>query len=146
MKRLLFLMLFCFSTVFVSAQEKYVTISERQIPIAYEVDVLVVGGSTGNVAAAIESQKAGAKTMLITQYPYLGEDLTATLNLWLEPGEKLDDPFAAAIFNDTNRGLPTPSSLLILQAGNKISFTYKIEQPIDKAHPETNKKNRLADG
>lgn len=146
MKRLLFLVLFCFSGVLVFAQEKYITISERQIPIAYEVDVLVVGGSTGDVAAAIESQKAGAKTMLITQHPYLGEDLTATLNLWLEPGEKLDDPFAATIFNDPNRGLPTPPALLVLQASNRIPFTYKIEQQIDKAHPETNKKNRLADG
>ncbi|MDR1142043.1 MAG: FAD-dependent oxidoreductase, partial [Planctomycetaceae bacterium] len=146
MKRLLFIVLFCFQTVSVFAQDKYVTISERQIPIAYEVDVLVIGGSTGNVAAAIEAQKAGAKTMLITSRPYLGEDLTATLDLWLEPGEKLDDPFTAAIYNDPNRGLPIPSSLLILRANNRIPFTYKIEQPIDKAHPETNRKDRLADG
>ncbi|MDR1269332.1 MAG: FAD-dependent oxidoreductase, partial [Planctomycetaceae bacterium] len=151
MKRLLFIVLFCFQTVLfftlpLFALDKYVTISERQIPIAYEVDVLVIGGSTGNVAAAIEAQKAGAKTMLITSRPYLGEDLTATLDLWLEPGEKLDDPFAAAIYNDPNRGLPTPSSLLILRANNRIPFTYKIEQPIDKAHPETNRKDRLADG
>ncbi|MDR2116795.1 MAG: FAD-dependent oxidoreductase [Planctomycetaceae bacterium] len=146
MKRLLLMLLFCFQVVLVSAQDKYVTISERQIPIAYEVDVLVIGGSTGNVAAAIESQKAGAKTMLITQYPYLGEDMTATLNLWLEPNEKLDDPLAAAIFNDPNRGQPIPPALLILQANNRIPFTYKIEQPADKTHPETNQKNRLADG
>ncbi|MDR0336560.1 MAG: FAD-dependent oxidoreductase, partial [Planctomycetaceae bacterium] len=156
MKRFLFISLFGFQAVsllfaslfvpLISAQDKYVTVSERQIPIAYEVDVLVIGGSTGNVAAAIEAQKAGAKTMLITQFPSLGEDVTATLNLWLDPNEKLDDPFAATIFNDPNRGLPTPSALLILQANNKIPFTYKIEQQIDKAHPETNKKNRLADG
>ncbi|MDR1290837.1 MAG: FAD-dependent oxidoreductase, partial [Planctomycetaceae bacterium] len=146
MKRLLFVVLFCFQAVSVFAQDKYVMISERQIPIAYEVDVLVVGGSMGNVAAAIEAQKGGAKTMLITSHPYLGEDLTATLNLWLEPDEKLDDPFVAAVYNDPNRGSPIPTLLSILQADNRIPFTYKIEQPIDKAHAETNRNDRLADG
>ncbi|MDR1962318.1 MAG: FAD-dependent oxidoreductase [Planctomycetaceae bacterium] len=146
LKRLLLTVLFCFQAVLVFGQDKFITISERQIPIAYEVDVLVVGGSTGDVAAAIEAQKAGAKTMLITDRPYLGEDMTATLRLWLEPGENLDDPLAAAIYNDPNRGQPTPSSLIVLKAGNRIPFTYKIGQPISPKHPETNRKDRLADG
>jgi len=128
------------------AQDKFVTVSERQLPIAYEVDVLVVGGSTGNVAAAIEAQKGGAKTMLITDRPYLGEDMTATLRLWLEPGETLDDPLAAAIFTDPNRGKPSPALLAILGAEKKISFKYSVEERIDPAHPETSGKNRLSDG
>jgi hypothetical protein len=45
-----------------TTQERFVTVSERQLPIAYDVDVLFVGGSMGNIAAAIEAQKA---TMLV---------------------------------------------------------------------------------
>ncbi len=137
------LLMFCSMA---TAQDKFVTVSERQLPIAYEVDVLVVGGSTGDVAAAIEAQKAGAKTMLITERPYLGDDMTATLRLWLEPGEKLDDPLAAAIYNDPNRGQPSQPILAILGAPKKIGFSYSVEQSIDKKHAETDRKNRLSDG
>jgi heterodisulfide reductase subunit A-like polyferredoxin len=38
--------------------------SARQIPVAYQVDVLVVGGSMGAVAAAVEAAGAGAKVFL----------------------------------------------------------------------------------
>ncbi len=138
-----FLLAFCSVA---AAQDKFVTVSERQLPIAYDVDVLVVGGSTGDVAAAIEAQKAGAKTMLITERPYLGDDMTATLRLWLEPGEKLDDPLAAAIYNDPNRGQPSQPILAILGAPKKIGFSYSVEQKIDPKHGETDRKNRLSDG
>ncbi len=57
--------------------------------MAYEVDVVVVGGSTGAVAAAIEAAKAGAKVFLAAERPYLGDDMTATLRLWPEAGDEL---------------------------------------------------------
>ena len=129
-----------------AAQEKFVAVSDRQLPIAYDVDVLVVGGSTGNIAAAIAAQQAGAKTMLITHRPYLGDDMTATQQLWLEPGEELTDPLAAAIFNDTNRGMPVAAATAMLQAEGKISFTYTIAEPIDPRHPENEQRNKLSDG
>ncbi|MCL2742540.1 MAG: FAD-dependent oxidoreductase [Planctomycetaceae bacterium] len=151
MQRILFLVLFSVSlSAVVAAQEigkeKFVTISDRQLPIAYEVDVLVVGGSTGDVAAAIEAAKAGAKTMLITDRPYLGDDMTATLQLWLEPDAELDDPLAAAIYNDPDRGKPTSPVNVVLGAQKKIPFTYNVAEPIAAAHPDTASKNRLYDG
>jgi hypothetical protein len=54
--------------------------SARQTPIAAEVDVVVVGGSTGAVAAAPRH--------------YLGDDMAGTLRLWLEPNETARDPLA----------------------------------------------------
>ena len=146
MKRLLPLAFFILFAAATAAQEKFVTVSERQLPIAYEVDVLVVGGSTGNIAAAIEAQKAGADTMLITHRPYLGDDMTATQQLWLSPGEELTDPLAAAIFNDGNRGAPVAAATAMLKAEGKIPFTYTVAEPIDPIHPETNQNNRLSDG
>ena len=146
MKHFIPLLFFVLSLGTVAAQEKFIAVSERQLPIAYEVDVLFVSGSTGNVAAAIEAQKAGANTMLITHRPYLGDDMTATQQLWLEPGEELTDPLAAAIFNDTNRGTPVAAATAMLKAEKKIPFTYTVAEPIDRAHPETPQNNRLSDG
>ena len=62
--------------------------SAREIPVAYTVDVVVVGGSTGAVSAAIAAAQEGASVFLAAPYPYLGEDMTATLQMWLEPGEQ----------------------------------------------------------
>jgi len=55
--------------------------SARTIPLAHEVDVVVVGGSTGGVAAAVAAAEQGASVLLLAPRPYLGEDLCATLRL-----------------------------------------------------------------
>ena len=68
--------------------------STRTVPAAYEVDVVVIGGSTGAVAAAQAAAQKGAHVFLAAPYPYLGEDMTATLRLWLEDGEVPDTPLA----------------------------------------------------
>ena len=49
--------------------------SPRKIPVAYDVDVVVVGGSSAGVAAAVAAAKGGAKVFLAAQRPYLGEDM-----------------------------------------------------------------------
>ena len=80
--------------------EPVVNESARDIPVAYEVDVVVVGGGAGAVAAAIEAADAGASVFLAAPYPYLGEDMTATLRLWLEAGETSEHPLAQALFGE----------------------------------------------
>jgi len=54
--------------------------------VAYDGDVVVVGGSTGAVSAAVEAARNGAKVFLAAPRPYLGEDVCATYRLWLAPG------------------------------------------------------------
>lgn len=61
-----------------------VTESAREIPLTYDVDVVVVGGSSGGVAAAVAAAKGGAKVFLAAPRPYLGEDMCATYRLWLD--------------------------------------------------------------
>ncbi len=79
--------------------------SARAIPVVYDVDVVVVGGSTRGVAAAVAAKEAGASVFLMAERPYLGADMCATYRLWLEDGEMATTPLAKAIFED---GTPTP--------------------------------------
>ena len=51
----------------------------RELPIAREKDVIVVGGGPAGLCAAIASARAGAKTLLIEQFGYLGGTATASL-------------------------------------------------------------------
>ena len=83
------------------------------IPVLQEADVVVVGGGSGGVAAAVEAARAGAKVFLAAPRPYLGEDLCATYRLWLEPGETPSTDLAREVFKPGNpppavigRGLP----------------------------------------
>jgi flavin-dependent dehydrogenase len=85
--------------------------SARNIPVAYDVDVMVVGGTSGGVAAAVAAAQQGAKVFLAAERPYLGEDLCGTYRLWLEPGEEPDSPLSEKLFGEPVAGkrLKSPS-------------------------------------
>jgi len=51
----------------------------RDIPIAAECDVAVLGGGPGGLVAAIAAARSGAKTLLVEQYGFLGGMATAGL-------------------------------------------------------------------
>lgn len=112
--------------------------SARQIPVAATVDVVVVGGSTGAVAAAVAAAKAGAKVFLAAPRSYLGDDVTATLRLWLEPGEQAAGALAKQLFNDQALGLGQPDP-------NRIAFSYQADRPSAPRHQDTRTPSRLAD-
>lgn len=51
---------------------KYITEPSRQIPVAAETDILVVGGGPAGFGAALHAARAGSKVMLIEQYGSIG--------------------------------------------------------------------------
>jgi FAD-dependent oxidoreductase family protein len=51
----------------------------RSIPVADQVEVLVVGGGPAGIAAAIGAARTGARTLLVERYGYLGGNMTAGL-------------------------------------------------------------------
>lgn len=53
--------------------------SSREIPIADEVDVLVIGGGTAGVPAAVASARKGMRTLLVERYGFLGGTPVASL-------------------------------------------------------------------
>ena len=73
------------------------------IPVVREADVVVVGGSTAAVSAAIAAKEAGADVFLIAPRPYLGEDMAGTLRVVREAGDDDASPIYRAIFAAESR-------------------------------------------
>ncbi len=80
--------------------------SRRQIPVIASVDVVVVGGTSAGVAAAIAASRGGAKVYLAAPRPYLGEDLCAKLRLEVEPGQPLETELAKTLFGSGEKATP----------------------------------------
>jgi hypothetical protein len=133
-----------------SAAEHFVQVQERSIPVVGNVDVLVIGGDTVSVITAVESSRKGAKTLLLTPFSYLGEDLTGTLKIWVDREEKnsVQDPLLKALYNDPVPNIPYQTLSDLTANPNKLAFTYKILEPLDSKHPEAKegKTPRLIDG
>src|SRR5690606_34834135 len=51
----------------------------REIPISGEFDVIVAGGGPAGIGAATAAARAGAKTLILERYGYLGGMATAGL-------------------------------------------------------------------
>lgn len=119
------------------AEAREVAESARALPVAYDVDVVVVGGSSAGVAAAVEAAKNGAKVFVAAPRPYLGEDLCATYRLWLEPGERPEGDLAREIYLAS-----APEAAV--GAGLPLSYTAD-KKPFAK-HADTTPPSKLSDG
>ncbi len=120
-----------------AAEGNTVRESARELPLAYDVDVVVVGGGTGAVSAAVAAAEAGASVFLAAPPPYLGDDMTATLRLWLEEGERPEAPLAKAIFDDPARP----------ELGRQpLGLTYTASLPTGAPHHDTDPPGRLTNG
>ncbi|MCL2744644.1 MAG: FAD-dependent oxidoreductase [Planctomycetaceae bacterium] len=150
MKHLLFLPVCFFIAVSCSASEQFVHVQERSIPIVGNVDVLVIGGDTASVITAVEASRKGAKTLLLTSLPYLGEDLTGTMKIWVGAEEKnnAQDPLLRSLYNDPVPNIPYQTLADLTANKNKLAFTYTILEPISPRHPEakSGQTPRLIDG
>jgi ribulose 1,5-bisphosphate synthetase/thiazole synthase len=73
----------------------------KSLPLIQDVDVVVVGGTCGAVAAAESAARCGAKVFLVTASPSLGEDVAGTLRLWAAPDEAVSSELMRAMFGVT---------------------------------------------
>jgi len=78
--------------------QEFVIQSEREIPIIKSIDVVVIGGTTAAVSAAVSAAQTGASVYLVASKPYLGEDLCATLRLEIEEDRVLKSQIEKKIF------------------------------------------------
>ena len=79
---------------------------ETSLPLAYDVDVLVAGGSLAGVEAACVASDKGASVLVIESRPYLGYDICANQKLWLEPEEKPQTDITRWIFDGKRQQTP----------------------------------------
>lgn len=78
------------STYRVDAGAQTVTESQREIPVTYRTQVLVVGGGTAGTAAALAAARAGAQTLIVERGGFLGGTGTASLmSLYTLPYDKI---------------------------------------------------------
>ena len=106
---------------------------EKSLPLVQDVDVVVIGGSSGAVAAALKAAEAGAKVFVAAPRPYLGEDMAGKLRLRL------------ASDDDTRCGLITKMFMPEKRRPESLPFTYKADKVSAAAHKDIDGK-MLADG
>lgn len=53
-----------------------------RLPVIAEVDVVIAGATAAGIGAALGAAGAGKSVFLVTGYPYLGEDICGTFQLW----------------------------------------------------------------
>ncbi|MGN0853305.1 MAG: FAD-dependent oxidoreductase [Kiritimatiellia bacterium] len=111
----------------------FLSASAAELPIVHETDVVVVGGSSGAVAAALAAREAGAKVFLLAPRPYLGEDMAGTLRVVRDPRDETDAPLYRALF-DASHEEPTG-----------LPFTYATDRPPAAVHADP-RRTLLNDG
>jgi len=119
------------------ATDKFVLESARQIPVLYDVDIVVVGGTSGAVAAAVAAAADGATVFLAAPRPYLGEDICGAYRLWLEPGEEPASPLAKAMFAE-------PQAATRLR--KTVPFNYEADAESAPPHRDSVPPSALKDG
>ena len=100
--------------------------SEREIPVIDTVDIVIVGGTTAAVSAAVSSSQQGSKVFLLSSKPYLGEDMCATLRLEIDNDRILKTNIEKAIFKDqlTTTPLHVKSLLSEQLIDNNVNFVF----------------------
>jgi hypothetical protein len=85
----------------------------REIPIARDTDVIVVGGGPAGLAAAIAAARAGAQTTLVERFGYLGGTATASLMACINGFRNQIEPDATQVV----RGIAEEIVLRLKEAG-----------------------------
>ena len=105
------------------AQSNMIVEGETTLPLAYDVDLAVAGGSLAGVEAAIAAAQQGASVLLVDSRPYIGYDLCATQKLWLEPGEMPTTPLCRELFSE--KRVVTP--LEVKRALDKALLDHRVQ-------------------
>lgn len=98
--------------------------AEKALPLVQDVDVVVIGGSSGAVAAACKAAEAGAKVFLVSPRPYLGEDMAGKLRLSLDADDDMRCALQPKIFTKTFSRPPS------------LPFTYKADKKPSPLHDD----------
>lgn len=113
------------------------------LAVIADVDLVVVGGSSAAVAAALAASKCGLSVFLAAPRPYLGEDICAHERFWLEPDDAPACALAKALFPKDADQPPTPLAVKrhleqsLVQAGIPFLLDSPAVGLLVDAHQET---------
>lgn len=100
--------------------------TQRKIPVIAEVDIVVAGGCTRSIAAAIAAAKNGCSVYLIGYMPYFGDDICGTFFYERKEGETLRTALSRKLF--PLKEYPTPLHVKTVLENelidNNIQFLY----------------------
>lgn len=85
---------------------EYAHESKRQIPVIADTDIVVAGGSSRAIAAAVAAAKAGNKVYLVASMPYPGDDICGSFLIDRQKGEDLQTSLSRRIYLDKEPPLP----------------------------------------
>lgn len=117
-----FLFLILFFTAFIEfgwAQNmnySFVSQSPKEIPIIKSVDVVIIGGTTAAVSAAIEAASQGATVFLVAPKLYLGEDICSTLRMEIGNTRILKSDIEKQLFGNGRQTTPLKVKAVLNQA------------------------------
>ncbi|MDI9383295.1 MAG: FAD-dependent oxidoreductase [Verrucomicrobiota bacterium] len=113
--------------------------NQGQAPVIANVDVLIVGGTSGAVGAAIEAAEQGAEVFLIAPKTYLGEDICGTSRLWM--------PTRTSETADSLESALVSSFIRKAASGPRIEIpSYSADLPSASVHPDSKPPRKLTDG
>ncbi|WP_106830763.1 FAD-dependent oxidoreductase [Parabacteroides pacaensis] len=82
---------------------EYCNETARTIPLLEETDIIVVGGSSGAIAAAVAAKRSGSNVFLIASLPYLGDDICGSFMYQIDKrNEQPQTALARKIFLQEN--------------------------------------------
>ncbi len=115
--------------------EQVVRESSRGIPIAREVDVVVVGGTTQAVEAAVAAARAGAKVFLAAPRNYLGDDMCGTLRLWHEIGQEPTTELGKQLFDvpPPAAAVPAKTDPVTEKSAIRLTTPMQVKTALDEA-------------
>lgn len=99
---------------------------KRQIPVLAETDLVVAGGSSRAVAAAVAAAKGGCRVFLIAGMPYLGDDICGSFLYDREEGEELLTSLSRRLFLGSTYPTPLHVKTVLEEEliGQGIDFLY----------------------
>lgn len=80
--------------------------SGRQIPVSATVDIVVVGGNEGGLAAAWKAAQAGSSVLVVGGQYFFSDEVAAKARYWIEPEESPRGEFSRALLADQAASLP----------------------------------------
>ena len=105
------------------AQERFVEAPARTVPVIDRVDVVVVGGNEGGLAAAWQAAKLGARVIVLNEYTFLGGEVAAKNRFDLKGGPEPATAFSKALFKETDpKRYPVAAAELLTEAGVTLLY------------------------